>query len=89
MGIPPFLHYSSLLTTGASIPAISISPPKLKVITNDEGRSFQQLTMKMVISESASIAYIYKLYDGDYMLDFDMQLKGLDQYRTDRMEFKC
>jgi YidC/Oxa1 family membrane protein insertase len=44
--------------------------------------------MKMAISESASISYIYKLYDGEYLMDFDMHLKGLDQYRTDQMEFK-
>jgi len=62
--------------------------PQIQSQTDEEGRSFKQLTMKMAISESASISYIYKLYDGDYMLDFDMQLKGLDQYRTDRMEFK-
>ncbi len=61
--------------------------PEIKSMTNEEGRSFQQLTMTLVISESASIAYIYKLYEGDYMLDFDVQLKGLDQYKTDRMEF--
>lgn len=61
--------------------------PEVKALTNDDGRTYQQLTMKMVISETAYIAYIYKLYDDDYMLDFDMQLKGLDQYRTDRMEF--
>ncbi len=62
--------------------------PQIQSRTDEEGRSFKQLTMKMAISESASISYIYKLYDGDYLLDFDMQLKGLDQYRTDRMEFK-
>jgi YidC/Oxa1 family membrane protein insertase len=62
--------------------------PSIEKATNDEGRSFQQLTMKMEISESSYISYIYRLYDGDYMLDFDLQLKGLDQYRTDRMEFK-
>jgi YidC/Oxa1 family membrane protein insertase len=62
--------------------------PEIQKLTGEDGRSFQELTMKMEISESASIAYIYRLYDGDYMMDFDMQLKGLDQYRTDRMEFK-
>ncbi len=62
--------------------------PKFQSLTNEEGRSFKQLTMKMAISESASISYIYKLYEGDYLVDFDMQLKGLDQYKTDRMEFK-
>jgi len=62
--------------------------PEVQKLTNEEGRSYQQLTMKMAISETASIAYVYKLYDGDYLMDFDMQLKGLDQYRTDRMEFK-
>ena len=62
--------------------------PSIKTASDDNGRAFQQLTMKMEISETSYISYIYKLYDGDYMVDFDMQLKGLDQYRTDRMEFK-
>jgi len=62
--------------------------PHTENLTGEDGRSFQQLTMKMDISESASISYIYRLYEDDYMLDFDMRLKGLDQYRTDRMEFK-
>ena len=62
--------------------------PTIKNLTGEEGRSYQQLTMKMDISETASISYIYRLYDDDYMLDFDMRFRGLDQYRTDRMEFK-
>jgi YidC/Oxa1 family membrane protein insertase len=62
--------------------------PSIEKLSTDEGRPYQQLTMKMDISESASISYMYRLYDDDYMLDFDMRLKGLDQYRTDRMEFK-
>lgn len=62
--------------------------PAIEKITGEDGRTYQQLTMKMEISESASISYIYRLFDDDYMLDFDMRFKGLDQYRTDRMEFK-
>jgi YidC/Oxa1 family membrane protein insertase len=61
--------------------------PVLENLSGEDGRSFQQLTMQMDISESASISYIYRLYEGDYMLDFDLRLNGLDQYRTDRMEF--
>jgi len=61
--------------------------PTIEKLTGEDGRPYQQLTMNMAISESASISYIYRLYDGDYMLDFDMRLRGLDQYRTDRMEF--
>jgi YidC/Oxa1 family membrane protein insertase len=61
--------------------------PSVENLTSEDGRSFQQLTMNMDISESASISYIYRLYEDAYMLDFDMSLKGLDQYRTDRMEF--
>jgi len=56
-------------------------------LTAEGGRSYQQLTMSMDISETASISYIYRLFDDDYMLDFDMRLKGLDKYRTDQMEF--
>jgi YidC/Oxa1 family membrane protein insertase len=61
--------------------------PSVQTLTGEDGRSFQQLTMEMAISENASISYIYRLFDDDYMMDFDMRLKGLDQYRTDRMEF--
>ena len=61
--------------------------PAIKKLTGEDGRSYQELSMKMDISESASISYIYRLFDDDYMLDFDIRFKGLDQYRTDRMEF--
>jgi len=62
--------------------------PVIENLSDEDGRSYQQLTMEMAISESASISYIYRLFDDDYMMDFDMRFKGLDQYRTDRMEFK-
>lgn len=61
--------------------------PEVEDLTTDEGINYQQLTMSMKVTETTSIAYIYKLYDGDYMLDFDIHLLGLDQYRTDRMQF--
>lgn len=61
--------------------------PEVTRLTGTDGREGQQLSMKMEVSDSASISYIYRLYDGDYMLDFDMHLVGLDKYRTDRMQF--
>lgn len=61
--------------------------PSAKSGTDENGRAFKQLTMKLEISEYSSLSYIYRLYDGDYMLDFDIHLKGLDTYKTDRMEF--
>jgi YidC/Oxa1 family membrane protein insertase len=60
--------------------------PEVKTLTDGEGRTFQQLTMTMA-SEVASVAYVYSLYDGDYMLDLDLKLKGFDQLGTDRMNF--
>ncbi len=62
--------------------------PEIETFTSEDGRNYQQLTMGLDISETASISYIYRLYDDEYMLDFDMRLRGLDQYRTDRMEFQ-
>lgn len=61
--------------------------PRIESRTDDQGIGFQQLTMSLEISEDASIDYIYRLYDGEYMLDFDVVLKGLNEYRTDRMQF--
>ncbi|MFZ5939621.1 MAG: membrane protein insertase YidC [Bacteroidota bacterium] len=45
------------------------------------------LTMRMQISDSAYIDYIYTLYSDKYMLDFNIRLVGLDAYRTDNMQF--
>jgi YidC/Oxa1 family membrane protein insertase len=61
--------------------------PQITSQTGEDGRNYQQLTMNLAISDSASIAYIYKLFEGDYMVDFDVHLRGLNAYRTDRMEF--
>ncbi len=61
--------------------------PEVVSLTDEEGRKFQQLTMKLEPTESASVSYIYRLYDNDYMLDLDLELKGLDTYGTDRMNF--
>jgi YidC/Oxa1 family membrane protein insertase len=61
--------------------------PEITRQTSEDGRNYQQLTMTMGISETASIEYVYRLFDGDYMVDFDIHLAGLDNYRTDRMEF--
>ncbi|HER09504.1 MAG TPA: membrane protein insertase YidC [Bacteroides sp.] len=61
--------------------------PEIENLEAADGRSFQQLTMSMNVSDTASIAFIYRLFEDDYMVDFDLRLKGLDQYRTDRMQF--
>ncbi len=49
--------------------------------------SEKKLVMRMDISESAYIDYIYTMYPGKYMMDFDIKWVGLDRYRTDNMIF--
>ncbi len=61
--------------------------PSVENGTDENGRVYQQLSMTLDVSDNAAVTYIYKLFDGDYMLDFDIRLKGLDAYKTDRMEF--
>ncbi|MGW8314303.1 MAG: membrane protein insertase YidC [Bacteroidales bacterium] len=61
--------------------------PEISSGTSEDNRDYQQLTMTLPITENAYIEYLYRLYDGDYMTDFDIQMKGLDQYKTDQMEF--
>ena len=61
--------------------------PEISRGTSDDNREYQQLSMTLPISESASITYLYRLFDGDYMTDFDIELQGLDAYKTDQMEF--
>ncbi len=61
--------------------------PEIESRVSEDGRNYQQLTMHLEVSESTSISYIYRLFEGEYMVDYDIRLQGLDQYRTDRMEF--
>ena len=61
--------------------------PSFKNGSDEEGRAYKQLSMNLEVTEGSAVTFIYKLYDGDYMLDFDIHLKGLDTYKTDRMEF--
>ncbi len=47
----------------------------------------QSLTMRMDISDDAYIEYTYTMHPGKYMIDFDMHLYGLEQYRTDNLVY--
>jgi len=62
--------------------------PSITKGSDEDGRSYQELSMNLEISESSAVTYIYRLFDDDYMIDFDIRLKGLDAYKTDRMEFE-
>ncbi len=47
----------------------------------------ESLTMRLDISEDTYIEYIYTLRPGQYMMDFDIHMVGMDRYRTDNMQF--
>ncbi|MFC2090490.1 membrane protein insertase YidC [Bacteroidota bacterium] len=51
---------------------------------NDQSKT---LTMRLDISSDAYIEYSYTMYPGKYMIDFDMKLVGLEQYRTDNLVY--
>ena len=47
----------------------------------------RSLTMRMDIMEGSYIEYTYTLKPGEYMIDYDIRLVGLDQFRTDNMSY--
>ncbi|MCF8346265.1 MAG: membrane protein insertase YidC [Bacteroidales bacterium] len=47
----------------------------------------KSLTMRLDIVDGAYIEYIYTLYPGKYMMDYDIRLVGLEQFRTDNMTY--
>jgi len=47
----------------------------------------KSLKMRLDITENAFIEYTYTLYPGKYMIDFDIRLVGLEQFRTDNMTY--
>jgi YidC/Oxa1 family membrane protein insertase len=61
--------------------------PEIETLTDSEGKTFQQLTMSLRVSESASLAYIYRLHEGNYMVDFDIRLRGLEGHINRDLQF--
>ncbi|MBN1132902.1 MAG: membrane protein insertase YidC [Bacteroidales bacterium] len=53
----------------------------------DSRGNVQQLTMRLNITETAHIDYIYRLIEGQYMIDFDIRFIGMNTYRTDQIQF--
>ncbi len=47
----------------------------------------KSLTMRLDIVDDAYIEYIYTLHPGKYMMDFDIRLVGMEQFRTDNMTY--
>ena len=47
----------------------------------------QSLKMRLDITGNAFIEYTYTLHPGKYMIDFDIRLVGLEQFRTDNMTY--
>lgn len=52
-----------------------------------EGSESETLTFRMDLATGASIEYIYTIYPNRYMLDFDIRLIGLDEYRADNLVY--
>jgi YidC/Oxa1 family membrane protein insertase len=47
----------------------------------------RSLTMRLEITSDAYIEYSYTLHPGKYMMDFDIRLVGMEQFRTDNMTY--
>ena len=56
-----------------------------ELVVSDSSKS---LTMRLDIAEGAYIEYIYTLHPRKYMIDYDIRLVGLDQFRTDNMIYE-
>lgn len=47
----------------------------------------QRLKMRLDITDDSFIEYTYTLHPGKYMIDYDIRLVGLEQFRTDNMTY--
>jgi YidC/Oxa1 family membrane protein insertase len=61
--------------------------PLRKSFSDSEGRSGQELTMRLKVAEYSHIDYIYRMVEGEYMIDFDIRFVGMNKYRTDQVQF--
>jgi YidC/Oxa1 family membrane protein insertase len=47
----------------------------------------RSLKMRLDITDNAFIEYTYTMHPGKYMIDFDIRLVGLEQFRTDNVTY--
>lgn len=61
---------------------------------NDEKEQYakdrpQSLSMRLSLDQSDNyIEYTYTIYPDNYLIDFDLTMKGMDNYRTDNVQLK-
>lgn len=55
------------------------------IVVTDKSKS---LTMRLDIVEGSYIEYKYTVHPGKYMIDFDIRLVGMEQFRTDNMIYQ-
>lgn len=53
----------------------------------DASESSKSLTMRLDIADGAYIEYIYTLHPKKYMMDFDIRMVGMEQFRTDNVTY--
>ncbi len=54
------------------------------IVVDKESRT---VTMRLDLDEDSYIEYVYTLSPGKYMVDFDIRMVGMDQYRTDNVTY--
>ena len=53
----------------------------------DASKESKSVTMRLDIADGAFIEYVYTLYPGKYMVDYDIRMVGLEQFRTDNVTY--
>ena len=62
--------------------------PDTEASVLDASKESKTVTMRLDIEEGSYIEYIYTLYPKKYMIDFDIRLVGMNQFRTDNMVYE-
>ncbi len=56
-------------------------------VTLEDGAVAQRITLSLPMDDGASLDFLYTMYPGDYMLDFDVKFVGMEQWMRNATSF--
>ena len=62
----------------------------VEVVATEEGKNDQRLALQLPMDEDSYLEFVYTMHEGEYMLDFDVNFVGMDEWmaHSTRLDLK-
>lgn len=64
------------------------TPSAVENFTAEDGRAAQRLRMTLAVDEANALEFVYTMFENDYMVDFDVNFIGMDEWMRNTTAFE-